>query len=552
MSELPLLLDEPDIQWRLASRRAASAAPSGTRRRPLWMAPAWLIGRFRPRLHAATLGDARALERFPTFVVESVPLLLVLLLAGGFSLIHGLHLFRTSSLDYGWIRLSMVYTYLEIPIFLLLAILIGNASSALGVLFVLLFGVMDLSVAATQYHQLTPLPGAVAGRLVTLWWLWLLAVEIPVFGRSLAVSWPAMARNRLAVAALAALTTGGFTWLWAEAAPIIVRPMFIWSDLGHVVVDAVRWEQNGGGVFAVVAGVAAGTFAYLRGRGGIVDGEPAGESSRPPNPVLRIVRGLVVAALLTITLGGLIASPFEGAVLFAALASCGPLARFVADRTIVGTLVRVTPMVLRYAIATGLAFAVSMAVIVPLYHGNVMATQNNTVAQPEFYSIVFALVISFFVVALATTPGSNVEGRSSTLASAATTLLVMGGALVALILATPVTALADNCSGVSDCWGVPWGAALAAAAVPPLLAAAAAQPTPQMEQSNRDKVRGLKRDKKFWQKNPFNDPQWSIDMRQRYLDKQIEYFSGNPGLPTGDGKPIDRAAFASTGAATRG
>jgi hypothetical protein len=521
------------------------------------MAPAWRIGRFRPSLRATMTPDALALERLGRFVVEVVPVLLVVVVAAVFSVIYGLHLFRTSSLDYGWTRLSMTYTYLEIPIFLLLVILIGNASPSLGVLFVLLFGVMDLTVAATQYHQLTPLPGALAGRLVTLWWLWLLAVEIPVFGRSLAVSWPVMARNRLVVAALAALTTGGFTWLWAEAAPIIVRPMFIWSDLGHVVVDAVRWEQNGGGVFAVVAGVAAGTFTYLRGRGGIVDGGPAGESSGTPNPVLRIVRGLVVAALLTITLGGLIASPFEGALLFAAVASCGPLARFVADRTIVGTLVRVTPPVLRYAVATGLAFAVSMAVIGPLYHANVMATQNNTVAQPEFYSIVFALVIAFFVVALATTPGSNVDRRSSTLASAATTVLVMGGGLVVLILATPVTALADNCSGPSDCWGTPIAAALAAAAVPPMLAMASKPPPswwdPEKErQGNRDRVRELQREKNWWKNNPDpRDSQKFRDDKQRYLDQRIKYYNSNPGPPQGDGNPVDGHSLASSGAGTR-
>ena len=47
--------------------------------------------------------------------------------------------------------------------------------------------------------------------------------------------------------------------------------------------------------------------------------------------------------------------------------------------------------------------------------------------------------------------------------------MVVSAALLALILATPVTALADNCSGLSDCWDTVALAALAGGAMPFLL-----------------------------------------------------------------------------------
>ena len=78
-----------------------------------------------------------------------------------------------------------------------------------------------------------------------------------------------------------------------------------------------------------------------------------------------------------------------------------------------------------------------------------------------------------------------------------------------------------------------------------MLAIGSRQPSPEQEQQNRDRVRELKRDKIWWQKNSQNDPPWFRDMKQRTLDKQIKYWSGNPGPPTGDGKSVDERKPAS-------
>ena len=446
------------------------------RRRPVWMEPAWQIGRLRPQFRAAASADASALERFPRAVVESVPLLLVLLLAVGFAAIHGMHNYQNSRAGVDWTKLALADTYLEIPIFLFLAILVGEAVPSLGVTFVLLYTLFDIAVSATQPQELTPLPAALAGRLVSYWALWLLAVEIPVFSRSLAGSVREMPGGRFVLPVLTGLTAGALTWVWTQGAPILARPMFVWSSLGSVPVGPIRPVQDAGAVFAVFAGAIAGAMALWRGRDAVIEVPGAGESNPTTARAAAVVQGLVVAALLTITLSGLVASTFEGAVLFVALASSGPFARFVANRTIIGTAVRVTPLPLRYALASALSFGVSWLVVGQLFQANIRATIGN--ANDEFFSVVFAMAISFFLVALATTPGTRGASGEAGIASIVSTVMVVGGGALTLVLATSMTALADNCSSLTDCWGTPFLAALGGGAMP-LLFAILSKPPPK-------------------------------------------------------------------------
>ncbi|MEA2681783.1 MAG: hypothetical protein QOK05_111 [Chloroflexota bacterium] len=539
MRELPLIFDEP-----VATPLAAGLTTS--RQGPLWMAPALLIGRFRPRLRAAALADAISLEKYPRILVETLPLLLVLVLAGGFSASHAMHHYQTARAGVEWTRLGLADTYLEIPIFLLLAILVGQALPSLGVLLVLVFGVLDIVVAATQPDELIPLPSALVGRLIALWALWLLVVEVPVFSRWMAGSWRAVAGTRVVIAALAAISAGSFTWLWTLAVPIMTRPMFVWSKLSGVAIAAVRPVQESGIVFAIFAGLVAGFVALSRGREGILDEGPVAPRPGRGGEALAILKDLVVAALITLTLGGILASPFEAILLFAAVATSGPLARILANRTIIGTVVRVAPPALRYAAGAGLAIAVSAAMMTPLYRMNITAN----IGHPEayFFSVVFAVSATFFVVAIATTPGTRSAEPPPVVA---TTLLLMGAGVVWMVLASPVVALADNCSGINDCWGTPIGAALAAAAIPPLLSAARTPPETPDEKKWRDRrLKEAQREKDWWSKNG-RTPQEKHD-RMGYQDKRIKYYS-NPAPPmTSDGKSTDDHALASSGAGTRG
>lgn len=395
-------------------------------------------------------------------------MLLVLLVAGGFAASHGMHHYQNARAGIEWTRLALADTYLEIPIFLLLAILIGQALPSLAVVFVLVFGVLDIAVAATQPQELTPVPWAFAGRLVAIWALWLLVVELPVFGRSLAGSWRAISGNRGAVAALLVLTAGAFTWFWTQAAPILVRPMFVWSDLGAPAVAAVRPVQEGGAVFAVWAVAVAGGVAMIHLRAGIPLLGPEAATAQAAPRVQVILRALVAGAVITVSLGGLIATPLEAAVIFAAVAGSGPLAQLVADRTVLGYAVRVTPPPIRYVAAAGVSIGVCWLVVGQLYQVNLRA--NIGPPHNEFFSVVFAIAVAFFLVALVTTPSSGVQQRRAGPASTAITMSVLAIGLQALILATPVTAFADNCASLNDCWDTVKWTALAASALPFLMA----------------------------------------------------------------------------------
>ncbi len=463
-SDLPLPLSD-EMAIPAPSVRAASPGPSGAR--PFWMRLAWLLGRVRPSLRAESTADADVLRRFPRWVVEVVPVLLVLAIAGGFAGSHGMHFYQNAKSGIEWGRFGLADTYLEIPVFLFAAILIGQALPSLAALLVVVFGVLDTVVAATQAQELTPLPGALVGRLVAIWALWLLAVEVPVFARYLARSWGAISRFRPVATLLVMGTAGISTWAWTQAAPILIRPMFVWSDLGSPAVAALRPVQEAGEVFAIWAAIVAGAVTLLRdpSRSPTWDAGDTGSSGK--SGAISIVRGLLVAALLTICLGGLIASPIEGFVLFAAIAGSRPLAQLVADRTILGDIIRRVPPPIRLLAAGAASVGASWLVVAPLRDANLRANIGST--DNSFFSVVFAIALAFFVVALVTTP-RRAPRRPSGMVATATTLLAVIVPLQLVMLALPVTVLADNCASLNDCWDTVKWTVLAAAALPFLMA----------------------------------------------------------------------------------
>jgi hypothetical protein len=129
---------------------------------------------------------------------------------------------------------------------------------AAGVLLVVLHGLADLVGAlmdpSASYGQYG-IMGVVAGRLISFYLLWLLVVEIPVVGRM--VPWVVMdsdrpanvgARKALAVAS-AAIAVGLMTWIWTQAAGILLRPVFTWTGLSsataHRQLQVSGWRSAG-------------------------------------------------------------------------------------------------------------------------------------------------------------------------------------------------------------------------------------------------------------------------------------------------------------------
>lgn len=533
MNELPLLFDEP-LDRRSASIRASAAADSGradagAQPWPWWMAVARFISRFHPRLGPAAAADARALREFPPWVAQlALPLGVVavcLVLSG----IHAMTEFRAASQSIDWLRPRFVDVYTEMPLFMLGAIAVGIFSPALGAFLVVVFGVSDIAAAAFHPEELTPFPLALAGRLVAIWLLWLLAVEIPLVGRQLALSWRPVAGNRLVVAALLAVSTGAFIWIWTQAATVLIRPVFVWSVSRGVTIEAIQPVQVGGLVFAIAGALVAGGVGLTRGPRGLFDwGAAQSPQRREPRPLaIDALRRVVVAALLTVALGGLITAPFEAVVLFVALLGSAPLARFVADRTPIGTLVLAMPEIVRYVIAAGVAFGLAI-VAVPLLYGPTVV---------DFFSVIVAVVIGMFVVQLVTTPGSAGQRQRSTLATTALVASVVAGTATLLAFAAPAQVYADNCSGLTDCWYTPFFAALAGASVPFLMAVGAwgafSSPPPRPP------------DQKIWPYSSETPPEMPPGYDPPTITKPP------PGTYAGDNKPISGRSLASSGAGTR-
>lgn len=424
-----------------------------------WMVPSRVVGRFHTGVRAAAAADAAALRGLPKVAVAVGLPLLVVVLVGIVSASHAF--FYSPQVD--WLRFQIDDVFTESPLFILCAIAIGAFSPALAVFLVAVFGVMDLAAAASA-HQLSPLIPALAARLVAIWLLWLLAVEIPIFGRQLGLSWRRLAGNRFALAVLTALATGAFIWFWTQAATVLIRPIYTWTEL-RPRIEAFQPIQTAGLVFAVVGGLVAGAVALARGPAGLIRYPVARPAQPAPRGQLAIARRLVgrvvVAALLTVSLGGLISAPLDALVLFAAFAGTRPLARFVADRTILGTVVRSLPPIVRYAVGAALAFVVAQVTVGPLYE----LARADPGRMPEFFSIIVAVTIGMFVVQLATTPASRGVRRPPTPAANAAVMVVIAGASTLLLLAAPVAVYADNCSGLLDCYATPFFAALLATAM---------------------------------------------------------------------------------------
>lgn len=541
MRELPLIFDDwPDGP--AATTRSAVATETDRPPWPWWMAVARLVGRLHPRLTAAGSADARAFRRLPRWVVLVGMPLGVVVLALAVSAFHASSNILHSAPQVDWLRLRIDDVYTESPPFLLAAIALGVLSPALGAFLVVAFGISDLAASVFQPSELTPLPSALAARLVAIWLLWLLAVEVPLAGRQLALSWRRVAGNRLVVAGLAAVSTGAGVWLWTQAATVLIRPIFRWSSTPGVTLEAVQPVQVAGLAFAIAGGLVAGAVAYGRGPSGLIDEPglgPAQPSSGPLAIAGRFVRRIVVAGLLTVGLGGLITAPIEAAVLFVALLGTAPLARFVADRTAIGTLVLALPPIARYVIAAALAFGLALVTIGPLY---TIAANDSTGNVPQFFSVIVAVVIGMFVVQVATTPASA-NRRPATLATTALVAVVVAGASTLLLLAVPLPVSADNCQNLSDCWGTPFLAALAGASLPTLLAMAAwsafTTPAPRP-------------DKRIWPGYRSSRPP---EMPPGYKTPTINEYGPVPKPPPGgipsDGKSISEQAVASSGAGTK-
>jgi hypothetical protein len=426
------------------------------------MVPALVLGRFRPVLVATAAGDALKINRSLPSVVRGLVPFVVIALAIAFAGSHASRATAYNPQDVDWLRLQIDTTFTEVPLFLILACVIGAWAPSAGILFVTVYGILDLGAASLDRWEMSPLPAALVARLVAVWLLWLLVVEIPIVGRALARSLRQPIASRLVIALVAAVVTGALTWAWTQAAPVLLRPLYLWSSIGDIERSAIMPVQLAGSVFAIVAGVAAAARAWFARPEELLDERAVPVAApRPPRPrAISIARQLVAAALLTIALGGLVTTPLDAVTLFVALAGAAPLARITATRTPVGLVLRQLPPLARAALAAGLAYGVALLMvggIIPTWHG-----------PSEFFSVIGALAVALFLVRLviySREPGAASDDPRPIAAGATIALVLLGLSVIA-----PARALADNCASFADCWATPLLAALVGGALAPLLA----------------------------------------------------------------------------------
>jgi hypothetical protein len=376
--------------------------PTADRPRPAWpirlpSTPALRLGRLRPALRRLVVLDAirfsggfeRVFLALATIaiaypVVSSVAHAIGGPTPPGDPLSHALR-----------IGFDVVYTE-SIP-FMVAGLAIGLVSPALGLLFVIAFVPTDLLAAAvsgelaTMYGQI-PF-GAVLGRIASYALLWILVVEVPIAARTAAGRWAARrgrSSSPVALAAATALCAAVLVYLWAMAAPLIVRTVFTWSVLQaapHLATDPMWtfWPVLVGA--ALVIGLAA--TLWPRPIAGSLPSAPSPDVEAEPVSMRGTVVWQGVAAVAaTFFLGAMIGGWLDTALLAGGLLVAGPVLTVALGRAPVPGVLAARERESR--VALGFAIAIALCVVLAVVVGN--ATFGND------YRATIALIVLSVVV----------------------------------------------------------------------------------------------------------------------------------------------------------
>jgi hypothetical protein len=259
----------------------------------------------------------------------------------------------------GAVRPGYEDVYTEALWLLILAAVLGGLSGALGLYFTVGFALGDLFLADhpdwrfVRLDDLETFAGRYGSLLISYALMALLAVGVPIAAKSLAADFapppttPRALRLLVAVGAYV-FVTGVLVFAWVQTAPLLVRPVFVWSGFGGApTVPAIAPMQEDGslivlaGVLAAAVRVAAqawlATQALTVARGGTA---PAGarlvaieERFRTSPPVVPALSRLPLfvrlagrAALLTVLLSGLYSAYWQAGVTFLVLLGAQVLA----------------------------------------------------------------------------------------------------------------------------------------------------------------------------------------------------------------------------------
>jgi len=465
---------------------------------PLWARPALLLNRIHPTLAASVRPDLALLVKINPRLPMALPLIVVAIV-----------------IVFSVVRLTVNQVYTESLIFLVLAVAIGMVAPAAGVLLVLLHGAADLARAfvdpytsAGQYGAI----GLIAGRLISFYLLWLLVVEIPVVGRMV----PAVVMDserpanvnarRLVAIGSTAVAVGLMTWIWTQAAGLLIRPVFTWSGLGAPTYDAIANLQVNGMVIVLVAAVLAAAMGILRLQkpSGEALGDPSftefedfdvDQFQAEPSEGLGLIGQLARHLLAVFLLGGLMTGFLDLAIIGGVALLSQPVASRALRNDRLRKLLRGIPWVGRFVAGFGLTYVIGYVINTVRY---------EPLGGSEFFPLVLTVAFGLLIFQVLlndldtdeddgdddASESAGAEGAPSAGGAIGAALVIFAvGAM--LQLAFPATAFADNCSGLFDC-NQTIGAAAAAAAG----AAAAAAGAAANRNQNKNRKRRKKRKKK--------------------------------------------------------
>jgi hypothetical protein len=419
-----------------------------------WMWPLWIVGGVRSGLREAALADRSWLNRVPVMWVAlpalaiAIPLLITLL-----------HATTPQSEQPAPDVLAVVIrdVFTESLPFMAVALVLGIASPAAGALLVVVFGVGNLVVTFIS-RELDPILGATFGRLVSYTLFWLLVVEIPLFGRWIAEwmmkSEDAAVSRRVAAVASGAVAIAFMVFAWAQATPMFITVVYFTTSMwGNPFLAAVQPLQEHGLILVWVGAGAGFTILGLRYMGARPRLSPRFQPIALSTPGWRLAGYIASIAFPLALMAGLIHAPIDLAVLLVGLVAARPLGAIIASASGLARLLAAIPVPVRLVLGILVAGLVAKA-----YFSVFFDTEVS-----RFFHANVAIVLGFLVISVVAAPR---QSRTVAPGSVARVL-----AALAIALAWPTPAFADNCGDWIDCVGDTTRAAFAAAAAAAIFAA---------------------------------------------------------------------------------
>lgn len=311
----------------------------------------------------------------------------------------------------GWVRLDAEVIYTQSLVIQAIALAFGFLSSLLGALFVLGYAIVDFLLPGRPGPRTFSLLDVVLLRgalLVTYLAFAVMAAIIPAATRmaraSVPLPSPERADARMAAEILIAAITGpALLFLYLQAVPLLIRPLFTWQGQTPPV-DAIAPLQERGWILALVALVFAILRVILEYSAAAAD--PAGvealvaaveQADRPglldrlPQPVTAVIW----SGIATFLVAGLLDNWFSVLIIFLSILFIEGFRILLANRAPGWTrLVERVPVILRLAAVLALSALLSARLFASLRLGE------------SFLPLVLALLIPLALMAVAF-PGST-------------------------------------------------------------------------------------------------------------------------------------------------